>query len=270
MRPIPSFEETVRKLASSVVFAFTDDGRGPLGTAFVVSYPVPGQPNKAVPLIITAKHVVGNLGRVSLRWSRAGGGTGAALYDIDNLRTEGDVWEHHDDGVDLIVFRTPHLLEAEYFSVPFEAIASRETYGSEELKATDRVMLPSLLLNFFGSSRNYPVLREGSIALIPDEPIPYTFEFGPRTITTSQPLVLLNAMSIPGASGSPVFLNPIGRVRANQFSTGGTAWLLGINLGHYSTPDGQHTGMSLMLPSWRLLEVLDETVRNRIQSITMG
>ena len=95
-----------RILASPVIFLFSEAGNI-LGTAFIVGYPVAKEPGMVVPLVVTAKHVVGDLQRVVGRFTTRSGCTPAMVpYDLEILRREGDLWLHNDDGVDLMVFRT--------------------------------------------------------------------------------------------------------------------------------------------------------------------
>ena len=166
-------EEFVRNIASSVIFLFDEDGEDPIGTAFIIEYPVPGKSGLRVPLVVTAKHVLGDREVVTGRFSTKSGIVPVHVeYPLADFRRQGDVWEHPDEGVDLVIFKTPHLDETVYVPIPVEAIASRETYAEEDVKATDRVIFPCLLTKFMGTTRNYPVIRDGSIALIPDEPVP--------------------------------------------------------------------------------------------------
>lgn len=49
-------------LGSAVIFLFIagQNGQIPIGTAFVIGYPVPGKPDQFIPLVVTAKHVIGD------------------------------------------------------------------------------------------------------------------------------------------------------------------------------------------------------------------
>lgn len=160
-------------LATTVIFLFAGSGQVPLGTAFIVGYPVPGAQDKLVPLVVTAKHVLGEHQKVYGRYTTQEGKTPATVEcDLTALRKSGDVWEHSDPGVDIVVFRTSHFTQAKYQPVPLELIASKKTFQDQKIQSTDRVIWPGLLINFIGSARNYPVIRNGSIALLPDEPVP--------------------------------------------------------------------------------------------------
>ncbi len=272
-------------LASTVIFLFAEHSGKPIGTAFIIGYPIPNISNRVVPLIVTAKHVIGNQTEVIGRFStKSGGETTEVRYDLDYLRKEGDLWEHLDAGVDLLVFRTPHFEKVSYQPFPIQLIASKENYIEEDIKPTDRIIFPCLLVNFMGLTRNYPVIRDGSIALVPDERIPLEYEIGDKHVNTKQRVILIDATSIPGASGSPVFLWPGPRLKQGTFTIGGTQpLLLGIMHGFYPAAREitgiqvsrvlpvfeENSGIAIIFPSWRLLEILeyDDVVR-RIDEVT--
>ena len=275
-------------LARTVIFLFEEGGQYPIGTAFIIGYPAPGKPDAVVPLIVTAKHVIGGREKIYGRFSgKRGHSPTPVLYDFEDLRSNGDVWEHTDDGVDILVFRTPHFEEAEYQAFPIALIASREKYLEEDIKPTDRIMFPSLLVNFMGTSRNYPVTRDGSIALIPDESVPLEYDVGAKRYRTNQQVVLIDATSIPGASGSPVFLQPELRLKRGTYTLGDyQPWLLGIMHGFYPasprelTPVhasriipgfAENSGIAIVFPSWKLLEILERNeVVERMREVTEG
>lgn len=219
-------------LASTVIFLFVQNQNGqvPIGTAFIVGYPVPGQTNQFVPLVVTAKHVIGTHAKVFGRFSTQEGKTTATVeYDLDALRRSGDYWEHVDPGVDIVVFRTPHFKETKYDVVPLDLIASREDFKTAQIQTTDRVVLPGLLVNFMGLTRNFPIIRGGSIALIPDESILMRYAIGSKIVETKQEAILVDATAIPGESGSPVFLWPGPRLQSGAFAIGGTKpFVLGV------------------------------------------
>lgn len=262
-------------LASAVIFLFVQNRNGqvPIGTAFIVGYPVPGQTNQFVPLVVTAKHVIGAHTKIFARFStQEGKSTATVEYDLDGLRRSGDYWEHSDPGVDIVVFRTPHFKEAKYEPVPLELIASREDFKAAQIQTTDRVVLPGLLVNFMGLARNYPIIRGGSIAMIPDEPIPMRYNIGSKSVETRQEAILVDATAVPGESGSPVFLWPGPRLQGGAFAIGGAKPLvLGVLHGFYPAIPrevltirtdtkqafAENSNIAIVLPSWRLREIIE-------------
>lgn len=272
-------------LSSTVIFLFEEEGDDPIGTAFIVSYPIPGESGSYVPLVVTAKHVVGDHEVVKGRFTQKSGISPAFIrYPLGTLRRAGDVWEHPEEGVDIVVFRIPEFEKLEYRAIPIGAIASREIYQGEDINATDRIVFPCMLTNFMGTTRNYPVIRDGCIALIPDEPVPVKIEYGAKCILSDQEVILIDATSIQGASGSPIFLWPGPRLKHGAFDVkGGTAWLLGVMHGFYLAEPREvvgrraswidvefeeNTGIAIVFPSWRLLEILgSEGLKERIRKV---
>jgi hypothetical protein len=277
-----NLKEVLLRIQESVVFLFDEDADAPVGTAFVVGFPVTDQ--TWIPLIVTAKHVVDGSRRVLARFnSKLPGAARLYEYDINSLRAAGDYWEHTDRGVDLAVFRTPHVPQMQFKLTPLEGIASEAMFQEEDIKVTDRVMFPSLLPQFFGERRNEPVMRDGSICLLTGEEIPLAFRSGRRRITTRQKLLLVDTRSILGVSGAPVYLWPGPRVRGTKFALGPVRpWLLGVMHGFYPAPPrevevvetrtrsafSENSGIAIAFPSWRLLEIISRPdLQHRLEEL---
>jgi len=273
------------ELSDVVIFLFAGNPLQPIGTAFVVGFPVPGKDDVAVPLIVTAKHVVADHPHILGRFStQTGTNTAFVRYDVQKMRTEGDYWEHPDDGVDISVFRSLHYDETKYKVFPRNLIATLEVVKTEEIAQGDRVVFPALLVNFVGSAKNYPVLRNGAIALMPEEKVPMQYLIGSRVVRTQQEVLLLDATSIPGASGAPIFLWPGPRNKGNTLMLGGgSPYLLGVMHGFYPAAPrelvevhtagstqmyAENSGIAIAFPSWRLHEILErEDLRKRIEDV---
>jgi len=273
-------------LGETVIFLYEREGRIPLGTGFVVGYPILDGKEQVVPLVVTAKHVIGDERMVVGRFTTHSADRPLMVeYDLQGMRSSGDLWEHQDEGVDIVVFRSPHFQEAKYAPLPLDLLASKERMASEDVKTTDRVIFPSMLVSFMGTSRNYPVVRDGSIALIPDELVPLKFNVGQKSIETKQQVLLIDTLAIQGASGSPVFLWPGPRLKGNAFAIGGTRpLLLGIMHAFYlaiprdisqaAVSTGrlsfsENAGIAIVFPAWRLLEILEsKELRSRIMALT--
>lgn len=278
--------DIISTLSSTVVFLLAGTHLLPIGTAFIVGHPHPTIQNAFIPLVVTAKHVIEGGDRILGRYSTVGGNSTALVeYDLAGLKNSNDYWEHPDKGVDIAVFRTQHFEATQYTPIPLDLIATKESFKSESIKQTDRIIFPSLLVNFMGSARNYPVIRDGTIALIPGEKVPLRFQSGDVVVQTQQEIILIDATSVPGASGSPIFLWPGPRIKANAFAVGGTRpLLLGIMHGFYPAAPreliqvetsearqmyAENSGIAIVFPSWRLREILElAQLKERIEKIT--
>ncbi len=263
-------------IASTVIFLFSAGSNPqPIGTGFIIGYPIPEKEGQVIPLVVTARHVLGDQNKVLARFStQEGSSTTFVSYDIESMKKNNDYWEYPgDDGVDIVVFRSLHFKETKYNLFPINLIATKKTFEENTIRQTDRVIFPSLLINFMGSAQNYPVIRDGSIALIPGEKVPMRYKVGSRVIVTTQEVILVDATSIPGASGSPIFLWPGPRLKGNSYQMGGTKpYLLGIMHGFYpavpreilevKTSDtkkmySENSGVAIIFPSWKLNDIIE-------------
>jgi hypothetical protein len=209
-----------------------------LGTAFIVGVPDPGEPEKSIPFIITAKHVIANRSKILVRYSMKVGEPAFIQYDLEALRKSNDLWEDpKDEGVDIIVFRTLSYENTKMLMFPIDTIATKEIYKSENINTADRVVIPCLLANNPGTTQNYPIFRDGSIALITEEPIDFSWHLGNKLITTKQRIIFVNSILNEGFSGAPVFLWPGLRLnREGKNTIGGKPWLLGVVHGFQPLP----------------------------------
>src|SRR3989304_5055763 len=133
--------DIVTTMTSTIVFLFAQGGEIPIGTGFIVGYPVPNKADTIVPLIVTAKHVIADHSVVNARFSSEEGKQPVQVkYDLNSLRETGDIWEHPDKGVDIVVFRTLHFSQTKYFAIPFDKIATKDVFTKEDIKSTDRVV----------------------------------------------------------------------------------------------------------------------------------
>jgi len=272
-------------LSSVVIFLFSITQQ-PIGTGFIVGYPISEDASKIIPIVITAKHVIGDNNKILGRFStKEGEVTAFVKYDIENLKQNNDYWEHpSDEGVDISAFRTLHFNQAEYNAVPLELIATKDIFNELNICETDRIIFPSMLINFMGLSKNYPVVRNGTIALIPKEKVPLKYKVGSKEIITKQEVILVDATSIPGASGSPIFLWPGPRLKNKTFQIGGTKpYLIGIMHGFYpawpqeiielETIEAkamyqENSGIAIIFPSWKLNDIFkQEKFLNRIEEL---
>ena len=250
----------------------------------MVGYPSKVKPDTSIPFIVTARHVISDNQKIFVRYSTTDPKKpGLAEYDIEKMRREGDFFTHPDEGVDIAIFRTPPWSPSLDF-VPYDLIATKEVFNQENIQPTDRIIFPSLLMNFIGTGRNYPVMRNGAIALIPDEKVPVQFKIGTRSISTEQNVLLANATSMPGASGSPVFLDPGPRTKGNTYDLSGTKpYLLGVMHGFYPASPREllnvettgakqmfqeNSGIAIVFPAWRIREIMDTApFQKRIKEI---
>jgi hypothetical protein len=137
----------------------------------------------------------------------------------------------------------------------------------------DEVFIVGLFRHRSGDLRNIPIVRVGNLCSVDEEKI--STSLGPMEA------MLVEARSIGGLSGSPVFLH-LGVTRYLQgqlkHSSGGPMFfLLGLIHGHFDAPTAEideiagdaglsvervNTGIAIVIPIERVLEVLEAHRRN--------
>ena len=79
-------------------------------------------------------------------------------------------------------------------------VATDKVINDNAIGVGDEVFLTGLFANHIGQQRNLPIIRVGNIALMPEEPVQHP-SLGPIDA------YLIEARSIGGLSGSPVFVH---------------------------------------------------------------
>jgi len=213
---------------------------------------------------VTCKHVAKKA--PVIRLNRYAGGV-----DIIPLRSED--WHCHDDYDLAIVAIEPK--DPKTLMVPVEILLTPEESETLDVGIGDDVYSVGRFINHEGRQTNRPSVRFGNISVMPADPV-IVKGIGP------QEAYLVETRTIPGYSGSPVFLeiHPwelqwSGELRRNLADKGIPAVrLLGVSGGYLyrNEPvqvriggrrfDGwraeSNSGMMWCIPSWKLLELLND------------
>jgi len=229
------------------------------GSAFFVTIGS-DQPNQFT-YLVTAAHVAASVAgkQFYIRMNRKDGKS-AVLLCCDGS----EEWFRHptDPSVDVAVlpYAPPPEAEVEWTTAPVEVLATHENLSSCNLAigSGDEVYIVGLFTKHSGNSVNIPIVRTGNIAMMPEEKI-RSSTFG------DMEAYLVEARSIGGLSGSPVF------VRSGE-SKGGrilydrnTLSLLGLVHGHFDVEvDGVegaeigniNSGIAVVVPAEKIAEVL--------------
>jgi len=161
---------------------------------------------------------------------------------------------------------------------PLESCANEKTLAENgyTVEHGDQVFFSGLLWHHQGKSKNVPVVRVGNVAAVRDEPVP-----------TKSGLIdafLIDAHSIGGFSGSPVFVDTLQAKREREVTTSplltpSRFLLLGLVRGHYDEPISDtekhenvsesrsdavevkeeartNTGISIVTPAEKIAEVI--------------
>jgi hypothetical protein len=191
-------------------------------------------------------------------------------------------WQDHPDGDDISVCAVGLSREYLYQAIPARMLLSKSSLAGPYIPVGpgDDVFFVGRFVSYEGVSRNTPTVRFGNISMMPHEPVP-------RPGRPPQESFLIEARSLSGYSGSPIFVYEpgadavveLGGVFVTEVSVElvpmRSLGLLGIGWGHFPTIfDDDHdvvlgldkkdkigwvrqnAGMMGAVPAWRLLEML--------------
>lgn len=257
------------QITKCVGFLYIDSASGPrpIGTAFVVGVDDASSAGQLWTYFVTARHVIDAAtahspdGKLYLRLNRRSGGL---AYFASKL----DFWITHPDdaAADVAVWGfAPPADEIDYLVYPHEAIGTEDLLRNEQVGVGDEVFITGLFVNHVGTERNLPIVRVGNIAATPSEPV--ATPLGPADA------YLIEARSIGGLSGSPVFVNLAGvRTLPGTLRIGGRHHLLlGLVHGHWDVgpvptnsqaasglqDEVVNMGIAIVVPATKILDIID-------------
>lgn len=127
---------------------------------------------------------------------------GSRIHPI-SLPSAGTKWVFPDDNaIDLAVIPIP--LNSETYDVMIlspESFLTPDRWEKFRIGPGDKVITCGYFLHYAGSHQFQPIVREGSLAMVPDDEMPVP-------IGGSAKVYLADIHIIPGNSGSPLFLTP--------------------------------------------------------------
>jgi hypothetical protein len=245
-------------------------------TGFIVSVP-PEDPDDIIKkdlghhYIVTNAHAVENQQLVVARINTRDG-------DYDVLSIPRQEWQCHPHGDDVAAA----VLDVEwkrhrYASVDQSMMLTPELQAHWGFGPGDEVFFIGRYVDHEGQAHNMPTVRSGIISAIPTEPINQPLR------RHEQESILVEARSLSGYSGSPVFVTPSAHVERSEEHdgaptiiavTGGPCYLLGIDWGHHSwtekvrdpkshkpVQDGTYvrgnSGMMMIVPTSKLISLLN-------------
>lgn len=247
------------------------------GSGFFVGVPAKRIPNATITFAVTNKHVLDS-GADVIRMNTMDGKK--VIYETDQR-----VWIPHPAGDDIAI--CPITVDATKFRfrwVGLNNFITRDLIIGEQIGPGDEVFVVGRFINHEGKQKNTPSVRFGHLAQMANEPIPRDDRF-------LQDSFLVEAKSIGGYSGSPVFLYVDG-MKPRPGSPGRSTffkgpWLLGVDwchlndwkpvcdgrgrpLGNSQMPPwdmqvGSNTGMMGVIPAWKIAEIFDlEPIKRKI------
>ena len=188
-----------------------------------------------------------------------------------SVELDEDKWTAHAKGDDVAVYYLGCRDVSSSALAASKLLSYAQAFEARYAGVGDECMMLGLFSPLPGSAKNRPVARFGNISAVPGEPV----YVKPRGF--KQECFLVEMRSHGGFSGSPVFLLPSLSLRsAPQTYDMGRDETLGICCGHLeettrkvkvaypSAPEGfiavevgDDAGMAIVVPAWKIQEVLD-------------
>jgi hypothetical protein len=139
-------------------------------------------------------------------------------------------WFFPDDkSVDLaVLIGTPDVGRFDFQTISTALFATAEQLGTSRVEAGQQVVFAGYFYQFPGEKRIEPIVRQGVLAMMPDEKIE-------TTLQKPGQLYLADTHAFHGNSGSPLFVN-VGGIQGGVLS-GNHYFLAGIISGYY--PEGE-------------------------------
>ena len=255
-------------LLKSIGFVANVDGRDlsaqsidPIATAFIVSMPSNLAGGRFY-YVITARHVFDGppVEKVVIVNQKGGG--------VKPLSVLGPWFGHPDKTVDVVAAQVPFDLAVDVTAFDVEDFF--DANNPEDIGPGDEVFFPSLFTPAPGTAKILPLVRYGNLAMLPDQQIQCSDGYSD--------IYLIEARSIGGISGSPVFVRetivlPVEKHDKSKVMMhgGGRFKLLGLIKGHwdvdeskinqaYVTHDpkrGVNMGIAQVVPAKKIIETLN-------------
>jgi hypothetical protein len=231
--PVPG--ELLRKIAVEIELECKVNGRSLsfTGSGFIVAVPAPpAEKHLNFQYLVTNRHVAEcwdepnhPLEVVSTDFRVNTQNGGSMRFPVIGVKDDGkpNWFFPTDESVDLAVTPVRPLadLKLDYMMIDFDSFATRDTFRQHRIGEGSTVIFAGTFVQFPGDRRFQPILRQGTLSMIPDEPI---------TTTTSRlgTLYLADVHVFGGNSGSPVFAKP-----QDDIVHMGDQWFIGLVSGYY-------------------------------------
>jgi len=244
----------------------------PVGTGFLIGVKRLGMEDSYGTYLVTNKHVLqksdgSTIPILGFRVNLIKGGVEIIKVPLVEKGDKKNIFFHNDPSVDLAVI-IPKGLDLTKHDFKFmldDLLTSKEDLTRLEVGEGTDVFFVGLFGSHFGQQKNTPVVRFGKLAEVTDEKVNW------NGVMTD--LYLLEATSIGGHSGSPVFFYLEGFRRPGVITAGGQVFkLAGVMQGYFNelseiqmfqptqvTPIPVavlNSGISAIVPAYKLHEIL--------------
>jgi hypothetical protein len=264
--------DEIRQCTAFIYYESRNHGRRPCGTALLAVQPFKNLPDMAFTFLVTARHIIEGARAdtdADHLLLRVNGASGADFFEIpfghwgwhpsDDWGNTGKDWLRPScewERMDVAIALCPEEI-AQRPSVLFwdihDAVTTKFIF-ERRISAGQEVAVVGLYRTHIGEDRNIPVVRAGTIAVMPDEAQVVTKLGKMRAY-------LIESRSTGGLSGSPVFWIPDPTYYPND-----SPRLLGIVQGHYNAeapypyPEAISEGIAIVVPAYTILEAWEDDV----------
>lgn len=226
------------------------------GTAFFYGREVDGHPSGQV-WLVTARHVIERIRGTGVPTSFIRVNASDGTCRTYNVPFDDWHWLSDRPDIDVAAAFCADLTGVDHLAVPRALAVDAGYLQSIGVELGDEVAIVGLFKHHHGIARNIPIVRIGALACRSEERV--STEMGPMD------LLLIEARSIGGLSGSPVFhLVPPIRILPDRkhvtLHPTLPARLLGLCHGHFDETDegGKvNTGIALVVPIENVEKVID-------------
>jgi hypothetical protein len=247
------------------------------GTGFFVSVPSTVAQGQTYSYFATAKHVAVSLqGRMVSFFANGKDGKRAEILSLV------PVWFMHPE-TDLAVAALGDVSNLDIVFVSVNLFATEAVISERDIGVGDDVFIVGLFAFAPGQESNMPIVRFGNISMIPLDKI--YIDMGSQSKFVNA--YLIEARSIGGLSGSPVFVRPTGYIVDEEAGvkisglSDRVPYLLGMMHGHWDIKEseinkygcihdsqrGVNVGIGIVIPAYSILELLNDpelaTMRQR-------
>lgn len=243
--------DEVRKTVGYVAYQDQTNGQiVPVGSMFFLGHdPKEGSDTSPTMYAVTAAHVIDQLRKKGVKETLLRLNSAIATDPLLTIPVAIDSWFSlpPDKNIDVAIFEMGIPKNADHLVIPMKMSATKKIFSDHEVELGDEVFISGLFKHHFGTKRNIPIVRTGNLAALTEEKV---------TTKTHGDIdaYLVEARSIGGISGSPVFLN-LGFVRhiggEVKHVTGARTliFLLGLVHGHFEENGEElNAGIAIVVP----------------------
>jgi hypothetical protein len=257
----------IQKCAMFIAYKASDGSYVHMGTAFLVTLPFP-EINGSFSYVVTARHVIAKIYQQVVDKVFISANT----YEGFNwIETNIDKWIPHPDyRVDVSVIALSFAASVyDIRSLSPTMAVNDEIISKQKIGPGDEIFLTGLFESHIGKHKNLPIVRTGNIALMPEELVEVTID----KKTQQMEAYLIEARSIGGLSGSPVFV-----YRAYHPGSEKAFYWLGLMHGHWNVKSNEkqeseeisqdaayippheriNMGIAIVVPATKVLEAMNQ------------